>query len=67
MTWQPIETCPDDGRPILIFDHRNHKDQRIELRPADGGFWRWNIANGTDMPRYWMPLPLPPTEKDGER
>ena len=63
--WQPIETIPQDGRPVLISD--------------DGGGmvvgW-WGLGRvETDygnrksafnyVPKYWTDLPPPQTEQDG--
>ena len=58
--WQPIETAPDDGRRIIVYDPRVREAHRVEIRGADGGFWRWNAASGGTNPTHWMPLPEPP-------
>lgn len=68
--WQPIETAPRDGRPILIWQpdkayqpQRNYDDWRYAI-----GYWRtdekigsWGNRNSAVVtPTYWMPLPPPP-------
>lgn len=58
--WRPIETAPDDGSRILVFDPRLIEAHRVEIRGADGGFWRWNASTGGTNPTHWCPLPPPP-------
>jgi hypothetical protein len=51
-TWQPIETCPKDGRWLLGW----HEDfDYFVFRDGPG------LITGEDpMPTHWMPLPAPP-------
>lgn len=72
--WQPIETAPKDGTPILIWQPGNPKhnfgaadDNRYAI-----GYWRTWEPNGgwgnrnqqTVISTHWMPLPQPPKEAD---
>lgn len=59
MEWQPIETAPRDGRPILASDIGPYayvvewfKANKAWIG-ADGMYW---------SPTHWMPLPEPPKE-----
>lgn len=65
MTWQPIETAPKDGTPILTFAPVTGADYILigawipEDEPGeteDGGTWR----DDGETPTHWMPLPEPP-------
>jgi hypothetical protein len=58
--WQPIETAPKDGTPVLAF-----------IGDGDGaavlgwsaGCREWQDYNGSSPrydPTHWMPLPPPP-------
>lgn len=61
-TWQSIETCPDDGAPVLLYHQHPHTGQPvIECRPfaiIGSGGARSCHAWAT----HWMPLPMPPEE-----
>jgi len=71
--WQPIETAPKDGTPILIW--QPDKAARFasdfdDLRYAIG-YWRtdgresWGNRNSSEVcPTHWQPLPLPPPPDD---
>ena len=68
-TWQPIETAPRDGTPILVWGGHNCS---IVTWDAAAAYWRlhgngqelhdylgdseWNYADAA----YWCPLPDPP-------
>lgn len=60
--WQPIETAPDAmmGEHILVVD----KWGLVEVRLADGGFWRHEKRESPDTfyLTHWMPLPNPPND-----
>lgn len=61
--WQPIETAPKDGTPILGFIssyYRNKGGQSVILWMD--GQWFDNLAFATE-PTHWMPLPAPPKEQ----
>jgi hypothetical protein len=67
--WQPIETAPKDGSPILIWQpgqewfnkvNSTHDDYRYAI-----GYWRpeggWGNRNSAHVePTHWMPLPPKP-------
>jgi hypothetical protein len=58
--WQPIETAPRDGTPIVVIPYGDVFELQVswfldgEERWAN---WMWSME-----PYYWMPLPEPPTE-----
>ena len=56
--WQPIETAPNDGKPVLVFGGRHVEP---EIVPADGDWWR--SYDGTATPTHWQPLPTPPVNQ----
>ncbi len=60
--WQPIESVPRDGRPVLVYLEAERLKSRVH-----GAFFRPNVAvvGGVfefDMPKatHWMPMPEPP-------
>jgi hypothetical protein len=62
--WQPIETAPKDGTPLL-FTWYGGPDQ--DVLPVTSGFWSrvaeyWysEISGARCKPTHWMPLPPPP-------
>jgi len=70
MEWQPIETAPKDGTPVL-----GYADGGIAtvtwIQSTTYGAWAgsWGLLlPGTDSenlmwwPTHWMPLPAPPAE-----
>ena len=71
--WQPIETCPDDGKSVLLAYKNSMKkycnpndhipDWCFEARPycikGSGGAKSWH-SDAT----HWMPLPQPPKVKN---
>jgi hypothetical protein len=58
--WQPIETAPNGFVQILTYDPRGMVETRIEIKGADGDWWRSNKTG----PTHWMPLPSPPSNAD---
>lgn len=74
--WQPIETAPKDGTPILVVCVGNHPDTGKPFVPTVAT-WdrRWITCEGCDYdceewdtsfdPDFWMPLPATPAEGGG--
>jgi len=69
--WQPIETAPKDGTPILIYSGlrvdvpRGHVDHEksIYISSFDGDWWIWDGNFGAEYayePTHWMNLPESP-------
>lgn len=69
LAWQPIETAPRDGTPIIAFGHELDEPSVVAWF---GTRWlaRWDMATVYDIndegkyidnPTHWMPLP--PTSK----
>ena len=67
MDWQPIETAPRDGTPILVWDEQPWDGfnafvaRWFEVPAKKSGLW---IAAGgySPFPTLWMPLPPPPIQ-----
>lgn len=68
--WQPIETAPRDGTPVLLlFDDGLMEVGRHYGHEADhhNGWWSndgLDYDYGLDNPTHWMPLPEPPHAAD---
>lgn len=72
--WQPIETAPKDGTPVLLCSTEN--EQYRVFCPcewikageiSEDGFWLWWQAGPAYLvevssPAHWMPLPTPPKD-----
>lgn len=58
--WQPIETAPKDGTPILVSGILL---SACVARYVDDGFYRGR--NDMVKPTHWTPLPQPP-QAEGE-
>ena len=60
--WQPIETAPRDGTPILSFDG-------TDMAVIEWAYGAWRVAvdeYGVNQieatpPTHWQPLPTPPS------
>ncbi len=54
-TWQPIETLPRDGTPVLVW-----------AEPMSQPDIAWHESTGMTARTYthWMPLPKPPIDQD---
>lgn len=57
MTWQPIETAPDDGTDVLTCDFRGQ--MRVLHFSEYSGEWICSAWSSYD-PTHWQPLPDPP-------
>ena len=76
MDWQPIESAPKDGTPVLLFDpvFQRHIGSfveewyKTEYVPEHRTYTRqkwvcWSNRTNLDFkPTHWMPLPEPPTD-----
>jgi len=71
--WQPIETAPKDGSPLLLFDRQRldgdaHPTGAVEGHWCDDYGWQaavWSMVSDLFLtkkihPTHWMPLPEPP-------
>ncbi len=73
--WQPIETAPKDGTPILIFSAERCTSCPPKTAGMGTAYWcggYWGITNQfyplRHKPTHWMPLPEPPqTRISGDR
>jgi hypothetical protein len=62
--WQPIETAPKDGTPILVY----MEESIIEAEWKYEQWWPVVLpshgcgccSHDNDEPTHWMPLPEPP-------
>lgn len=78
MEWQPIETAPKDGTPILLSCVRDRTGKRcVALAWWDGGMWAdamyWSDADQqfsiplfVSNTTHWMPLPTPPNAQSSD-
>lgn len=65
MEWQPIETAPKDGTPILAAWIPSNMPRwvRETIMWMDGGWvatWNHRKIYSADEINHWMPLPGPP-------
>ncbi len=74
MDWQPIETAPRDGTPVLVFsphvplsDPTNVAVGKFETY-GEVSWWAYCESVLADItgqiepePTHWMPLPKPPS------
>lgn len=58
--WQPIETHPNDGLPVLVFVPRKRGEPVVLQAFNPTGVQWWSIGLGAVKPSHWMPLPAPP-------
>lgn len=78
--WQPIETAPKDGEPILIYkpDERMvgpytmaayFDDEQGGFVPVGGihkqGYFSKHAGINQGFPTHWRPLPTPPLTTEG--
>lgn len=64
--WQPIETAPKDGTPILCFvpdpERMFSAQSGIDVLWFDEGAWLYNAEPVVFQPTHWMPLPAAPVD-----
>ena len=58
--WQPIETAPDDGTFILVFDSEWGIMIANNYDSLSGWSVMWDDRCTEINPTHWMPLPKPP-------
>lgn len=63
--WQPIESAPKDGKPIIVLD-----DGDVRVAAWSGMLGKFsgtggNIFNYCENATHWMPLPTPPEQLGG--
>jgi hypothetical protein len=71
--WQPIETCPKDGTPILavFIEDREPPGEMVVVRYIDAPLahsnYPWSAVEGHAYHReafiLWQPLPSPPVKE----
>lgn len=64
--WQPIETAPRDGTPILLVCKEDGDVIEAHYTPDEGGDPCWyldGMAYPTRLFTHWRPLPKPPEVK----
>ncbi len=65
MVWQPIETAPKNGLPVLVCVG-GHYDIAVWRRsPLDGDLWHlrregFSSDRWSPSPTHWLPLPALP-------
>ena len=59
MTWQPIETAPNSGEIVVVWNGRSHILMRADdYHAVPKPYW-------LDEATHWMPLPPPPLHGGG--
>lgn len=62
--WQPIETAPKDGTPVVLFYPHRYKGKRggsISIGCFSGGYWFDTFVLADNDCTHWRPLPSPPS------
>ena len=62
MNWQPMETAPKDGTPVLVFWRRPDRET-LSLLPGEFAIAIYRHPFGLEGPREW--LGVGPTGFDG--
>lgn len=61
MDWQPIETAPKDGRPILVYCDAWYESRLVAGWDAHEKAWRIKgMGCPFAQPSHWHQLPEPP-------
>lgn len=66
MEWQPIETAPKDGTPVITNGGDGYKLPKVMQSVYDAGWWpdSWESPLEEAMnPTHWMPLPASTKEQ----
>ena len=68
--WQPIETAPQDGKPLLLWCDTDDGGEPMILYRDSKGRWLYEGEPLFATPFYieathWMPLPAPPQSATG--
>lgn len=63
--WQPIETAPDDGTPVLLGWAGNY---HANTGHCEDGVWGhlgfdWSFSPYPTQPTHWMTLPISPAHE----
>ena len=64
--WQPIDTAPQDGTPVLLF-HPAWDVPRIGIRYDETSSWQQPCGDLLRMPTHWMRLPPLPRDSQADR
>lgn len=72
--WQPIETAPKDGSPVVVYMPWNGLVRTAHYkpnytRPFQPWCVHWDMTNKSrpyQSPSHWMPLPPPPQQEEGK-
>lgn len=59
MNWQPIETCPKNGRLFIAWDNRNHRLLFTAYWDGDHGLLTQN-EQWSGSASHWMERPRSP-------
>lgn len=57
--WQPIETAPKDGTPIIAYPHTDGGGVGLAIW-SNMTTGQWRSEYDREWPTHWMPLPKPP-------
>lgn len=60
LEWQPIETAPKDGTPILMFIPLSEPTIRSGLFSEGDFVLTGDYYHLPEAPTHWMPMPAPP-------
>ena len=61
--WQPIETAPTNGQPILVWKDTTKEHFVVaNVRGAHGPGWCTPDGYQIFKPSHWQPLPSPPSQ-----
>jgi hypothetical protein len=69
--WRPIDSAPKDGTVVLAYlapiygERPSGIDLMMPLSWRDGYWWDDIDRGFSDAVTHWMPLPLPPIEREG--